>query len=94
MLEMLAVGVPVPGDLDGGWDLWLPLCLALAFVLVIAVNGWRLNLRRILFAVASGMAWAWSVNRLGVIPAAAGGVMVVVLASAIIRRRGRTRDVG
>lgn len=88
-MDIVAVGVPMWGDVGGGFDVWLPLYVALSFAIVMAVTGWRVNVRRALLAVAGGMAWAWSVNRLGVIPAAALVVLVTVLAGAIVRHRGR-----
>lgn len=84
---MLAVGVPLWGDVGGGWDVWLPLYLALSFVVVLAVNGWRINGRRALLAAACGLTWAWSVNRLGVIPAAASAVLIASVAGRLVRRR-------
>jgi hypothetical protein len=85
----IAVGVPMWGDVGGGFDVWLPLYVVLSFAIVIAVTGWRVNLRRTLLAIACGMVWAWSVNRLGVIPAAALALLVAVVAGTIVRRRGR-----
>lgn len=86
---MLAVGVPMWGDVGGGWDVWLPLYLALAFLLVLGVNGWKLNLPRALLALACGMTWAWSVNRLGVIPAAAFAILIAALSGTVLRHRRR-----
>ena len=91
---MVAVGVPTWGDVGGGWDVWLPLYIALAFLLVLGLSGWRINLRRALFAVACGMTWAWSVNRVGVLPAAALAAVVAVVAGAMLRRRGRAPGAG
>jgi hypothetical protein len=88
-MSVVAFGVPMWGDVGGGWDVWLPLYVALAFVLVLAVNRWRLSLRGSLLAIACGLTWAWSVNRLGVIPAAAAAVLITVIVGAIARSRGR-----
>ncbi|HET7236120.1 MAG TPA: hypothetical protein VFK59_06775 [Actinomycetota bacterium] len=85
----IAVGVPMWGDVGGGFDVWLPVYVVLSFALVMAVVGWGLTTRRALVALAGGMTWSWAVNVLGVIPAASLALVIAVLAGAIVRRRGR-----
>jgi hypothetical protein len=93
-VQTLAVGVPTWGDVGGGFDVWLPLYVLLALLLVMVVSGWRLTLRRALVAIAAGMLWSWSVNPLGVIPAAASAVLAAVVAGAVIRHRRRAAGAG
>ena len=81
-------------DVGGGFDVWLPLYVFLSFVLVLSATGSYLTIRKACVAIALGMLWSWSVNRLSVIPAAALAVLIAALANMIVRRRGgptRTR---
>ena len=93
--EMDAIGVGGTWvDVGGGFDVWLPLYVFLAFVLLLSATGWYFTVRRACLAIALGMLWSWSVNRLSVIPAAALAVLIAALANMILRRRGgptRTR---
>jgi membrane protein implicated in regulation of membrane protease activity len=76
-------------DVGGGFDVWLPLYVFLSFLLVLSSTGWYLTIRRACAAIALGMFWSWSVNRLSVIPAAALAVLIAAIANMIVRRRGR-----
>jgi hypothetical protein len=91
----VAVGVPVWGDVGGGWDVWLPVYVGLSFLFVLGAFHWQLTLRRALLAFALGMTWSWSVNLLGVIPAAASAVLLAAISGAVIRgRRGHAPGAG
>jgi membrane protein implicated in regulation of membrane protease activity len=87
-MDMIAVGGTWV-DVGGGFDVWLPLYVFLAFVLLFSATGWYLTIRRACLAIALGMLWSWSVNRLSVIPAAAVAVLIAAVANMIVRRRGR-----
>jgi hypothetical protein len=84
---MVGFGVPVPGELDGGFDVWLPLYLVLSFVLVMNVVGWRVSVRATIASVVGGHLWWWATTPLGVIPAAAAALLVVLAATEVGRRK-------
>jgi hypothetical protein len=84
---MVAFGVPVPGDLDGGFHGWILLYILMSFVLAMNVTGWRVSGWAILAAVAGGHLWLWATTPLGVIPAAAVALLVMLAAAGIRRRR-------
>ena len=93
-MQTLAVGVPTWGDVGGGFDVWLPLYVLLSLLLVTIAKGRGLTFRTSLIALVAGMFWSWSVNVLGVIPAAAFAVLASVIAGAVVRRHRRTPGAG
>ena len=79
----------MPSHLRAGFDVWLPLYVALAFALIVAASGWRRAGRKAIAALPAGMVWSWSVNRVGVIEAAGLAILIAIAAATIRRRRSR-----
>jgi hypothetical protein len=87
-MSMLAVGGQF-GDVGGGFDVWLPLYVALAFVLVLAATGPRLSVRKLIAILGFGMVWSWSVNHVGVIVAGGIAILFAILLGSLSRSRRR-----
>jgi hypothetical protein len=82
----VAVGVPIWGDVGGGFDLWPPLYVALSLVAILSIAGRRVTARKLLMAVAAGTLWSWATDVVGVIPAAAWAVLLTAICGAAYRR--------
>jgi hypothetical protein len=87
---MVAVGVPMWGDVGGGFDVWLPVYVALALILVVWITG-RLTLRGGVVAIAIGMLWSWSTNHVGVVVASCLAILLAMIVGGLLRRRARSR---
>ena len=77
------------GNVGGGFDVWLPLYIALAFVLVLAATGPRLSVRKGIAILGFGMVWSWSVNHIGVIVAGGLAILFAIALGSISRSRRR-----
>jgi len=77
------------GDVGGGFDVWLPLYVAFAFVLVLVATGPRLSVRKLLAILVFGMVWSWSVNHVGVIVAGGLAIVFAVVLNSVSRSRRR-----
>ena len=87
-MQTLAVGGQF-GDVGGGFDVWLPLYVAFAFVLVLVATGPRLSVRKLLAILVFGMVWSWSVNHVGVIVAGGLAIVFAVVLNSVSRSRRR-----
>lgn len=97
MIALLAVGVGRWADLTGDYDLWLPVLVLLAFVLVRVVARLGINWRTSIAAIAGGTLWSWATDWVGVIAASAAAVLIAFIGGEIVlhadaaRRRRGTR---
>jgi hypothetical protein len=70
-MEVLAVGVPRPGSMAGGWDWWPLLAILAIAVVLLRRNDLRIGTRLLLAAVVGGCLFGFAVDGLGLVPALA-----------------------
>jgi hypothetical protein len=85
MGAIVGVGVP-PGRLTGGWDLWLPIYMLLALLLIRFVAGLRIGVPTAIAAFVAGTLWAWTADVFGVAPAGGTAILLAVVAGKLARR--------
>ena len=84
-MEILGVGVPRQVT-HGGFDFWLPTYVVLSLVLLMSLGRLRLGVASLVAAFVAGTAWAWVAGTTGVLPAAAGAVLLAIALGAGVRR--------
>jgi hypothetical protein len=89
MRPVLGVGVPMWGDVGGGFDVWLPLYMVSTLLLIRFVARIRLSVTSSIAAFAGGTLWAWWAGSAGAIPAAALAVLLAVVLGEVVRRHPR-----
>lgn len=85
MVALVGVGGPGP-RIAPSWNFWLPAYMFLSFLLLVFVVHVRVGAWAGVGAFVCGTLWAWADDPLGVLPAGALGVLVALLASAVVRR--------
>jgi hypothetical protein len=89
MRSVLGVGVPPPAPV-GGWDLWLPIYIVVALVLLRFLARLRVTAWTACIAFAAGTAWAWAASEWGVVQAGGTAVLVAIAVGSLPRRARRS----
>ena len=86
MDAILGVGIGAGPRPSGAFDVWLPVLVLLALLLFRVIGGLRITVPVAAAAAVGGILWAVGRDAFGVIPSAAGAVLVAYVAGTVIRR--------